>query len=68
MFGSEAIGRIADEMLQIHGGNGYTEDYPIERIVRDVRIHRIFEGTNEINRLIIPAHAPSRRASGESPE
>ncbi len=55
VFGSEALTYVADEMLQVHGGNGFTEDYPIERLLRDARIYRIFEGTNEINRLIIPA-------------
>jgi alkylation response protein AidB-like acyl-CoA dehydrogenase len=67
VFGSEALNRIADEMLQIHGGNGFTEDYPIERIFRDARINRIFEGTNEINRLIIPATLFKRTLQGRLP-
>lgn len=45
--------RIADQALQIHGGYGYLRDYPVERILRDLRVHRILEGTNEIMRLII---------------
>ena len=65
VFGSEALFSIADEMLQVHGGNGYTEDYPLERLLRDARINRIFEGTNEINRLIIPATLLKRALKGQ---
>lgn len=53
LFCSEALGRIADMGVQIHGGLGYMEDYPMARYYRDARIHRIFEGTNEIQKLII---------------
>ncbi len=67
VFGSEALYSIADEMLQVHGGNGYTEDYPLERYLRDARIQRIFEGTNEINRLIVPATLFKRAMGGSLP-
>lgn len=67
VFGSESMWRIADEMLQIHGGNGYVEDYPAERILRDARINLIFEGTNEINRLIIPATLFKSALAGRIP-
>ncbi len=50
---SEMLGYVADEALQTYGGYGYSKDYPLERIVRDARIARIYEGTNEINRLVI---------------
>lgn len=52
-FVTEAAGRAADECLQLHGGYGYLSDYGIEKIVRDLRVHRILEGTNEIMRVII---------------
>jgi len=57
VFASEALGRTADEALQIAGGNGYMCEYPYERVVRDSRINRIFEGTNDILRLFIALNA-----------
>ncbi len=53
LFATEAAGRIADRMLQIHGGAGYTKDLPLERIYRDLRVQRIIEGTSEVQRMII---------------
>jgi alkylation response protein AidB-like acyl-CoA dehydrogenase len=64
VFGTEACDFVADEALQILGGYGFTADYPIERHYRDNRIYRIFEGTNEINRLIIPATVLKRIGKG----
>ncbi len=52
-FATEAAGRIADRMLQIHGGSGYIKEYPIERLYRDVRLLRIYEGTSQIQQLVI---------------
>lgn len=50
---SEACGRVVDRMLQLHGGNGYSQEYLVERLYRDARITRIYEGTNEIQRLVV---------------
>lgn len=63
VYGTECLWRTADQALQIAGGNGYMREYPYERIVRDSRINRIFEGTNEILRLLIALTAMNDVAS-----
>jgi len=52
-FATDAAFEVANQSLQLHGGYGYLKDYPLERIVRDLRVHQILEGTNEIMRVII---------------
>lgn len=65
--GTETLFYCADENVQIHGGNGFTEDYPAEGVYRDCRVNRIYEGTNEINRLLIPGQLIKRAMKGGLP-
>jgi alkylation response protein AidB-like acyl-CoA dehydrogenase len=65
VFCSEVLSHVADEVVQIHGGYGFVQDYPAERYYRDERINRIFEGTNEINRMLITTMILRKALSGD---
>jgi butyryl-CoA dehydrogenase len=67
VYGSEMLSLVSDELVATMGGYGYVEEYPAERFYRDARINRIFEGTNEINRMIITGWMMKRAMAGDLP-
>jgi alkylation response protein AidB-like acyl-CoA dehydrogenase len=67
VYCSEVLAQVVDEVVQIHGGYGFCSEYPAERFYRDERINRIFEGTNEINRILIPSMILRKSMKGELP-
>src|SRR3972149_1950397 len=66
-FCSEGLAKVVDDVVQIHGGYGFIQEYPAERFFRDERVNRIFEGTNEINRILIAGTLFRRAEKGEIP-